>query len=67
VAVDPPTAANPTASGPTASGPTAAGPDAAMEASALLVRPDGYVAWSADDPGTREVTAALRHWCGAPA
>jgi 2-polyprenyl-6-methoxyphenol hydroxylase-like FAD-dependent oxidoreductase len=67
VAVDPPTAANPTASGPTASGPTAAGPDTAMEASALLVRPDGYVAWSADDPGTREVTAALRHWCGAPA
>ncbi|MBP8538443.1 FAD-dependent monooxygenase [Streptomyces sp. MK37H] len=37
---------------------------------ALLVRPDGYVAWAADrDPDTSDVDAlrrALRRWCGDP-
>jgi bifunctional hydroxylase/dehydrase len=31
---------------------------------AVLVRPDGYVAWAA--PGCGTVTAALRRWFGAP-
>lgn len=31
---------------------------------ALLVRPDGYVAWT--DPGREEPTEALRRWFGAP-
>jgi hypothetical protein len=30
----------------------------------LLVRPDGYVAWSA---GKGDLRAALARWCGAPA
>jgi hypothetical protein len=30
----------------------------------LLVRPDGYVAWSAGDGDLR---AALARWCGPPA
>jgi 2-polyprenyl-6-methoxyphenol hydroxylase-like FAD-dependent oxidoreductase len=35
-------------------------------ATALLVRPDGYLAWSADHPGDAEVRAALTEWCAAP-
>jgi hypothetical protein len=38
--------------------------DPAMPAPAVLVRPDGYVAW-AGRPA--EAQAALRAWCGAPA
>jgi hypothetical protein len=30
----------------------------------LLVRPDGYVAWSA---GNGDLRAALARWCGPPA
>jgi aromatic ring hydroxylase-like protein len=29
---------------------------------AVLVRPDGYVAWAGDG----DVTAAVNHWCGTP-
>ncbi|MGW3159085.1 FAD-dependent monooxygenase [Streptomyces sp. NPDC001089] len=39
-------------------------PDAFGGATALLVRPDGYVAWAAT--GTGEPTAALHRWFGAP-
>ncbi|MFE5144348.1 FAD-dependent monooxygenase [Streptomyces fagopyri] len=39
-------------------------PDAFGGAGALLVRPDGYVAWA--DTGTAELSAALRRWFGAP-
>ncbi|WP_433871680.1 hypothetical protein [Saccharopolyspora sp. CA-218241] len=34
-------------------------------ADAILVRPDGYVAWAGSDPG--ELTRALRTWFGEPA
>ncbi|MEV5647980.1 FAD-dependent monooxygenase [Nocardia sp. NPDC052254] len=38
---------------------------------AILVRPDGYVAWAADEGGVvrdlPDLTAALRRWFGAPA
>jgi hypothetical protein len=37
-------------------------------AAALLIRPDGYVAWAADDFGADEeagLRAALRRWFGA--
>ncbi|WP_017596394.1 FAD-dependent oxidoreductase [Nocardiopsis potens] len=33
----------------------------------LLVRPDGYLAWSGREPEAGQVRAALRDWCGAPA
>ena len=33
-------------------------------AEAVLIRPDGYVAWAGEDTGGLE--AALRAWCGAP-
>ncbi|GAB3481713.1 FAD-dependent monooxygenase [Nocardiopsis coralliicola] len=33
----------------------------------LLIRPDGYLAWSAADPDAHAVRAALRAWTGAPA
>jgi 2-polyprenyl-6-methoxyphenol hydroxylase-like FAD-dependent oxidoreductase len=40
------------------------------QATVLLVRPDGYVAWASDgpDPARRSVAlrAALTGWCGAP-
>lgn len=47
----------------------AAGDVAAVPAKALLVRPDGYVAWasSADTPGAaemRELRRALSYWFG---
>ena len=32
--------------------------------SAVLVRPDGYVAWAADAPGALQIRAALTTWCG---
>lgn len=31
---------------------------------AVLVRPDGYVAWAADEPGAAGLTAALSTWVG---
>lgn len=31
-----------------------------------LVRPDGYVAWAADDPDEDSVRQALSSWCGDP-
>jgi hypothetical protein len=31
----------------------------------VLVRPDGYVAWAADEPKA-DAIAALRQWCGEP-
>jgi 2-polyprenyl-6-methoxyphenol hydroxylase-like FAD-dependent oxidoreductase len=30
----------------------------------MLVRPDGYVAWAADDPQPAALDAALTQWCG---
>jgi hypothetical protein len=30
----------------------------------VLVRPDGYVAWASEKPGTAAVEAALTDWCG---
>ena len=40
-------------------------PSEELDATALLVRPDGYVAWAgADQEG---LTAALSTWFGAPA
>ncbi|WP_394832274.1 FAD-dependent monooxygenase [Pendulispora rubella] len=33
---------------------------------ALLVRPDGYVVWSATSTDSSELTTALRRWFGAP-
>ena len=36
--------------------------------SAMLVRPDGFVAWASDEaPRAGEVEAAARRWFGAPA
>src|SRR5262245_45626868 len=34
-------------------------------ATALLVRPDGYLAWSGDHPAGDAVCAVLTQWCGA--
>jgi 2-polyprenyl-6-methoxyphenol hydroxylase-like FAD-dependent oxidoreductase len=36
-------------------------------ATAVLVRPDGYLAWSGDHPDPAEVRAALTQWCGVSA
>jgi hypothetical protein len=30
----------------------------------MLVRPDGYVAWAADNPQTAALQAAITQWCG---
>lgn len=35
--------------------------------SALLVRPDGFVAWALTRSGASELLATLRRWCGEPA
>jgi 2-polyprenyl-6-methoxyphenol hydroxylase-like FAD-dependent oxidoreductase len=44
--------------------------DDAMPAAALLVRPDGYVAWATDEAQAaareRAIRAALGDWCGEP-
>ncbi|MRH89319.1 hypothetical protein GFY24_18000 [Nocardia sp. SYP-A9097] len=32
---------------------------------AVLIRPDGYVAWATDEPGTEGLTEALTTWFGA--
>lgn len=40
------------------------GPTPTPPAAAVLVRPDGYVAWAGDDPA--ELDAALRRWFGTP-
>jgi 2-polyprenyl-6-methoxyphenol hydroxylase-like FAD-dependent oxidoreductase len=32
---------------------------------AILVRPDGYIAWAANDPEPGAVRRALNEWCGA--
>ncbi|MFD0364043.1 FAD-dependent monooxygenase [Nocardia sp. GCM10030253] len=34
---------------------------------AILLRPDGYVAWATDEPTTAGLTDALTTWIGAPA
>jgi hypothetical protein len=37
-------------------------------AAALLIRPDGYVAWAADELGVDDrerLQAALSRWCGS--
>lgn len=34
---------------------------------AALLRPDGYIAWAADEPTTAGLTEALTTWVGAPA
>jgi 2-polyprenyl-6-methoxyphenol hydroxylase-like FAD-dependent oxidoreductase len=33
----------------------------------VLVRPDGYVGWAAERPGTDEISAAMTQWCGRSA
>jgi hypothetical protein len=33
----------------------------------VLVRPDGYVGWASELPGTDEIRTALARWCGPPA
>jgi 2-polyprenyl-6-methoxyphenol hydroxylase-like FAD-dependent oxidoreductase len=43
---------------------TVAVPRLARTPAVLLVRPDGYVAWAADEPDAAGVRAALRQWCG---
>jgi hypothetical protein len=42
-----------------------AGPKAGPKA--VLVRPDGYVAWAADSVDTAAVSAAVAEWCGEAA
>ena len=51
-------------------GPPAAGARSSRAAVAMLVRPDGYVAWASDERDPERRTAALRtalaEWCGQP-
>ncbi|WP_406201180.1 FAD-dependent monooxygenase [Kitasatospora sp. NBC_01560] len=44
-----------------------ADPHGKLRDTVLLVRPDGYAAWAAVDPGRGELRAALAQWLGAPA
>ncbi|MFJ3787906.1 FAD-dependent monooxygenase [Kitasatospora sp. NPDC090091] len=44
-----------------------ADPHGKLRDTVLLVRPDGYTAWAAVDPGRGELRAALGQWLGAPA
>ncbi|MFB7127665.1 MULTISPECIES: FAD-dependent monooxygenase [unclassified Kitasatospora] len=44
-----------------------ADPHGKLRDTVLLIRPDGYVAWAAVDPGQGELRAALTDWLGAPA
>jgi len=43
---------------------TVAGGPAGKLPAAVLVRPDGYVAWASDRPDPDAVRTALRDWCG---
>lgn len=43
------------------------GADPLAGVAALLVRPDGYVAWASDDGGSEGLPEALTRWLGAPA
>ncbi|MCF6476400.1 hypothetical protein FAF44_49890 [Nonomuraea sp. MG754425] len=40
------------------------GPAVYDEATTLLIRPDGYLAWTATHPGPQQTRQALRQWCG---
>ncbi|MFI8458772.1 FAD-dependent monooxygenase [Kitasatospora sp. NPDC085464] len=44
-----------------------ADPHGKLRDTVLLIRPDGYVAWAAVDPGQGELRAALTTWLGKPA
>jgi 2-polyprenyl-6-methoxyphenol hydroxylase-like FAD-dependent oxidoreductase len=44
-----------------------ADPHGKLRDTVLLVRPDGYAAWAAVDPGRGELRAALAQWLGTPA
>ncbi|GAB7181883.1 FAD-dependent monooxygenase [Kitasatospora sp. Ki12] len=44
-----------------------ADPHGKLRDTVLLIRPDGYVAWGAVDPGQHELRAALTTWLGDPA
>ncbi|MEU3570095.1 FAD-dependent monooxygenase [Kitasatospora sp. NPDC036755] len=44
-----------------------ADPHGKLRDTVLLIRPDGYVAWAAVDPGQGELRTALTDWLGAPA
>ncbi|MFI6153687.1 FAD-dependent monooxygenase [Kitasatospora sp. NPDC051170] len=44
-----------------------ADPHGKLRDTVLLIRPDGYVAWGAVDPGHRELREALTAWLGDPA
>ncbi|MFI9330599.1 FAD-dependent monooxygenase [Kitasatospora sp. NPDC052868] len=43
-----------------------ADPHGKLRDTVLLIRPDGYAAWAAVDPGRGELRAALAHWLGSP-
>ncbi|MQS13150.1 FAD-dependent oxidoreductase [Streptomyces kaniharaensis] len=43
-----------------------ADPHGKLRDTALLIRPDGYAAWAAVDPGHRDVQEALTTWLGTP-
>ncbi|MFF7992249.1 FAD-dependent monooxygenase [Kitasatospora xanthocidica] len=44
-----------------------ADPHGKLRDTVLLIRPDGYVAWGAVDPGQNELRTALTTWLGDPA
>ncbi|MDP4505331.1 aromatic-ring hydroxylase C-terminal domain-containing protein [Nonomuraea turcica] len=41
------------------------GPILHGNATTLLIRPDGYLAWTATHPDGPQLREALHHWCGA--